>query len=158
MFNVSLPPSYLPVSDSGLRAPLLCASFISVCVYVSHWSQLPRFILYLIEVSYRCSSCSKHLNNLQGGTRHSVPYFLEQCIWCSHLISFGLEPLTLWRMAVQRQAYGYLPSRRASLPFWPVPIYTVWWQRHVSVDNLPVQDTGTAGSRTRDLRVASPTP
>ena len=30
------------------------------------------------------------------------------------------------------QAYGYLPSRRASPPpLWPVPSYTAWRQKHI---------------------------
>ena len=45
---------------------------------------------------------------------------------------------------VQRQTYGYLPSRRAS---WPVPNYTAWWQRHMGVNNLPRVATQQCTSR-----------
>jgi len=27
--------------------------------------------------------------------------------------------------------YAYLPFRRASAPYRPVPNYTAWWRRHV---------------------------
>ena len=32
---------------------------------------------------------------------------------------------------------GYFASYTASSQFWPVPNYTVWWQRHICVNNLP---------------------
>jgi len=58
---------------------------------------------------------------------------------------------------VRRQTYGYLPSRKASLP-------VLWYQiillrvRGTCVNNLPsiALDSGVASIRTRDLLIASP--
>jgi len=51
-----------------------------------------------------------------------------------------------------------LSTRPAVTVLWPVPSYTAWWQRHISVNNLPkvVTQLCPSGNWTHDLLITSP--
>jgi len=66
----------------------------------------------------------------------------------------GINYTEAWNAwSLQRQTYGYLPSRRAPLPVGGTYYYTALWQRHMCVNNLP-----KVATRKRNGRNSNPRP